>query len=70
MTVTLVETTVTSVNVTSAPDLFGSISSHERHYIGMALALGGNLLISISLSVQKNAHNRYAFNLNTSLFNH
>jgi len=51
--------TVIPVNFTStASTVFPFGSYGEKQYVGMALALGGNLLISISLSVQKKAHNR------------
>uniref|UniRef100_H2YXM0 NIPA-like protein 2 n=1 Tax=Ciona savignyi TaxID=51511 RepID=H2YXM0_CIOSA len=49
--------TTLSGNGTNSTEIFSS-KGLAHHVIGMTLAISGNLLISISLSVQKKAHNR------------
>ena len=53
------ETSANTTFLSTASILFPNGSYQSKLYVGMALALGGNLLISVSLSVQKKAHNRY-----------
>ncbi|XP_078486736.1 NIPA-like protein 2 [Ciona intestinalis] len=48
----------TSYNATNGTAAILSQKGLAHHVIGMTLAISGNLLISVSLSVQKKAHNR------------